>query len=133
MDGTPFADRYRETLSVLGQPAESPHAWDRPLPESLPQALAELYAVAAKHPFNRVDYELRMPDDLEVIDGKVVFAEENQGVVVWAYNTSDDGADPVVWQGQPSRTEPGGIETWYSEEKTLSVFVVELWNWLFAE
>lgn len=62
------------------------------------------------------------PDQLRVIDDKVVFAEENQNVVVWGYDVGSTQDDPEVWQGQPL----GGDHEWYREDVTSSRFLIEM-------
>ena len=70
-------------------------------------------------------HRLLPPEELDEHAGKVVFAVENQEVVVWAFDRDDPSDDPLVWQGQPSGE-------WYSEEASLSRFMVGMWEWIVA-
>lgn len=99
------------------------------LPEWLPQSLRELYRVAGNHPLNRVHHRLLSPDELERDDERVVFAEENQQVVVWGFDADEEAADPLVWQGQPNVDEATGL-VWYPEDQTLSEFLLSMWTWI---
>lgn len=73
------------------------------------------------------------PDELKRDDGKVVFAEENQQVVVWAFDAADTVEDPQVWQGQAGSGDTGDAMVWYREEETLSSFMVSMWRWVAGE
>lgn len=56
----------------------------------------------------------------------LVFAEENENVVVWGILKSDLRIeDPVVYQGQ----EYNGKYSWYSEDSTFSRFVIQMFKW----
>jgi hypothetical protein len=127
-----FVDHYRDALADLGQPAERSHELTGPLPTWLPRSLADLYRVTGRHPINHVHHRLFPPDELIRQDGKVVFAEENQQVVVWAFSNSDSTEDPQVWQGQPASEDTNDVTAWYREDETLSDFVVSMWKWIVA-
>lgn len=88
----------------------------------LPQSLNDWYEVAGDGPVSRAHNRILPPVSLRTLDDKVVFAEENQGVVVWAFDASDTSEDPLVWQGQPVAD---GVE-WYSEDERLSRFVIDM-------
>lgn len=122
-----FTPRFLAALEELGQPADRTHRTNDEVPNWVPLALRELYLVAGNHPLNRAHNRLLPPDELKPDDGRVVFAEENQQVVVWAFETVDTAADPMVWQGQPD--DAAGF-VWYSEDRTLSEFIISMWNWI---
>lgn len=124
-----FAARYLSVLDDLGQPADPSHRWVGSIPVWLPPSLRELYRVAGNHPLNRVHHRLLPPDELERDDMRVVFVEENQQVVVWAFDTHDRAADPLVWQGQPDPDEATGF-VWYPEDRSLSEFMISMWKWI---
>lgn len=129
MSNAEFADLYRSTLADLGVPAGDSHQLTGEFPPFLPQSLADLYSVAGHHPINGMHNRLLLPDQLQRRDGKVIFAEENQQAVVWAFREADAARDPEVWQGQPAA---GGFDegiVWYSEESPLSRFIVKMWTW----
>lgn len=124
-----FALRFLAALEELDQPADPTHRMNDEVPNWVPLVLRELYLVAGNHPLNRAHHRLLRPDELKPNDGRVVFAEENQQVVVWAFETTDTAADPMVWQGQPDPDDATGF-VWYSEELTLSEFVISMWRWI---
>lgn len=125
----PFEDFYRSSMAELGIPIDPEHALEEPLPPSLPAALAAYHRIAGRHPINKMDNVLLTPNELEREDQKLVFAIENQGVVIWGIDESDDADDPEVWQGQPSGLswDDGGV-VWYSEELPLSRFIIEMFT-----
>ncbi len=55
-----------------------------------------------------------------------MFAEENQGVVAWAFDRGEEADDPNVWQGQPSAERSHPSYEWFSEDLTVSRFIVEM-------
>lgn len=131
MAGGEFAEKYRAVLEQLGQPVEPSHGMAGTLPRWLPRSLRELYRVAGNHPLNRVHHRLLPPDDLVHDDKRVVFAEENQVAVVWAFESEERSDDPNVWQGQPDPADATRL-TWYPEEQTLSAFLVSMWKWILS-
>lgn len=91
----------------------------------LPQSLKDYYEIGGKLDINKEHNILYDPTELEIIDGYLVFAEENQRVVIWGIPEPDlTSSDPIVYQGQ----EYQEID-WYSEEKTFSQFIIEMWKW----
>ena len=124
-----FAARFLAALDDLGQPADPSHRLAGSIPDWLPLSLRELYRVAGNHPLNHVHHRLLLPDELERDDKRVVFAEENQQVVVWAFDVAERAADPLVWQGQPDRDGATGLR-WYPEDRTLSGFIIAMWKWI---
>lgn len=124
-----FAARYRAALDDLGHPADATHGLTGPFPDWLPRSLEDLYRVAGNHPLNSTHNRLIPPDELMTHDRRVVFAEENQQVVVWAFDADGPDDDPLVWQGQPDSDDPESL-TWYSEEQPLSDFIIDMWGWV---
>lgn len=91
----------------------------------LPDSLKTYYEIGARLVINKEHNVLYDPTELELIDGFLVFAEENQRVVIWGIRESDLlSNDPIVYQGQ----EHEKID-WYSEEKTFSEFIIDMWRW----
>lgn len=128
---TDFASLYVNALQDLGQPPSAADGWVGD-PGDVPVALADLYRVAGLHPLNRSHHRVLLPDELRrERDTRVVFAVENQEAVVWAYDIADPSDDPEVWQGHPSSTG-NAIDAWYSEDMTLSSFIISMWRWLAA-
>jgi SMI1 / KNR4 family (SUKH-1) len=73
--------------------------------------------------FYDIDANWRSQEDF------LIFMEENQGVVYWALKTeSINQTDPTVWQ-IVNNSQP----EFYSEEKTFSEFIVEMFDWQFEE
>jgi hypothetical protein len=64
----------------------------------LPPPLRAYYLSIGRHPFNRAHNRLWPPEALEVYQGRLVFLEENQGVVFWGVRSRSTAADPVVFQ-----------------------------------
>ena len=63
----------------------------------------------------------RAPADLEVIEGLVIFAEENQRVVLWGWRIEDAGLDdPPVFQLVSTSEGPDGP---FPEDAVLSAFM----------
>jgi hypothetical protein len=98
---------------------------ERRLGRPLPSALRDYLALAGLAPETREHNRLYLPEELQVEDGFLVFQEENQAVVHWGVPLrSAKRADPEVWQrANEDRAE------WYSEEMTLSDFVVKNLAW----
>jgi hypothetical protein len=130
-----YSERYKALVKeLLGReltPADAISedrisAAERALGLRLPQSLREYYLVAGRlDELNKVHNRLDEPENIETIDGHLVFMEENQVVVLWGIKTHDlDQSDPEVWQGVNG--EP--IE-WYSEEATVSEFLDKMFRW----
>lgn len=129
MEPGEFAARYVAALDDLGYAADASHRLTDPIPDWLPRSLRELYLVAGNHPINRMHHRLLLPDEVELRGPRAVFAEENQQVVFWAFDRDDPASDPLVWQGQPVPGDSSQL-VWYSEERTLSEFMIEMWTWV---
>ncbi len=66
----------------------------------------------------------RMPAELELVDGHVVFLEENQGGVLWAFRLGDaDADDPDVVQFVVTDE---GLDGPFSEETSLTSFLLAI-------
>ena len=91
----------------------------------IPNALRGWYLAAGNSRLNSVHNRILPADRLRLLDGRVVFAEENQDVVVWGYDDEDGSDDAMVWQGQPGSSADDPT-VWYSEERRLSWFLVEM-------
>jgi hypothetical protein len=66
----------------------------------IPRALFDYYSVAGGHWINEHHDHLRSIEELEWMDDKLVFLDENQRVVYWGIDRPDlKTADPIVWQG----------------------------------
>ncbi len=91
----------------------------------IPVALFDYYSLAGRHSINENHNRLRPIAELEWMEDKLVFMEENQCVVYWGIRRADLGEnDPIVWQGVNG--EP--IE-WYAENYHLSRFLMAMWKW----
>lgn len=117
-----FEAFYRNSLEALGLPLERDDALDVPSQLELPTALRAWYSVAGASWLNAAHNRVLAPEHLRHSGGKVVFAEENQDVLVWGFDVGSATADPEVWQ------RPAGPDDhqWFSEELTLSRFLVEM-------
>jgi len=90
---------------------------------ALPSSLRAYYRCAGEADvLNTFHNEILPAQDWYLNEGHLVFMEENQGVVSWGLKV---GAvdDPLVWQ----RNNTSGA--WYSEEKSLLVFLEDLFGW----
>ena len=93
---------------------------------SFPVALQEYYHLVGKHPINKEHNRILEPNEIYYIEDYLVFAEENENVVVWGILKSDlQIEDPMVYQGQ----EYGGKYSWYSEDFTFSRFIIQMFKW----
>jgi hypothetical protein len=128
-----FAERYRAAFASLGVPLRPK---DVLKPESLehlkleglvlPKALRDYYLVAGNeetlnHSFNR----LLAPENVFVESGRIVFMEENQGVVYWGIKP-DGSENPTVEQGINIEGKP--IE-WHSEDTDCAEFLEVMLCW----
>ena len=125
-DASNFRDLYRSIYSRFGFPLEPNHgigAADLDATEkvngiALPRALREYYEVAGREEhFNSAHNRIHAPCDWRVDGDRLVFMEENQGVVLWSasLNSADD---PTVWQAfNDDKLE------WFEECERTSVFL----------
>jgi hypothetical protein len=128
-----FADRYRAAFASLGLPLRPKDALKSESLESikldglrLPLALCEYFLVAGNedtlnHSFNR----LLAPENVFVDAGRIVFMEENQGVVYWGVQ-SDGIENPIVEQGINVEGKP--LE-WHSEDSDCAGFLEAMLYW----
>jgi hypothetical protein len=101
-----FAEGYRRVLAAItgrassahGYPSRAVEAAEARLGFTFPEALRDYYLSVGRHELNRVHNRLWSPEDIEVAGGRLVFMEENQGVVYWGVRCRTTGADPVVSQ-----------------------------------
>jgi hypothetical protein len=131
-----FATQYAKSFAALVGPLSADHG----MPEShlaereallgisLPDALREFYLTAGRFdPFNQAFNRLYPPDQWFIDSGKLVFLEENQAVVFWGVEATDERRDdPVVFQGVNVSREP--IE-WHLEHEHCSEFLVVMLHW----
>ena len=93
---------------------------------SFPIVLQEYYYLLGKHPINKEHNRILEPNEMYYIEDYLVFAEENENVVVWGILKSDlQIEDPMVYQGQ----EYNGKYSWYSEDSTFSIFIIQMFKW----
>lgn len=110
--------------SDAGVPAEEVKAAEKRLQLSLPEALRELYRRTGKlASLHAAHNTLVAIDEVDFADDRLIFYEENQGVVAWGIERSRlADADPPVEQGQPPR-EVGGRWEFSPEFASISEFV----------
>lgn len=88
----------------------------------LPAALREYYAeLGAFHKLNEAHNRIVPPADLELVEGVLVFYEENQCVCLWGIRTKDlasDNDNPLVYQGTCNETWQ-----WHSAEMKTDEFL----------
>jgi len=97
----------------------------------VPLAMRQYYELLGNHDVNTNFNRLYEPDKLMISNGFLVFAEENQNVVVWGIKTDKPlNEDPEVFQGQPLADEK---YEWHSEEKTFSRFIIDYLQHQFLE
>jgi len=128
------AERYRRALlGILGRPLTARDGVREPrlvraekrLGLALPSALRDYYLLAGAAAENREHNRLFAPEELVVEEDRLLFMEENQGVVTWgAALGRGPRADPVVWQ-----RVNGDRPQWYSEELTFSAFILSNLAW----
>lgn len=122
-----YARFFAATLRSMDTAPDESHRAAEPIPTDWPAALKALYSVAGQHPANHRHNRLLAPGEAMSHESKLIFAEENQHVVVWAIDQSEVLADPRVWQGQ---ADAAGGYRWYLEDRPLSGFMAEMWRWI---
>lgn len=92
----------------------------------LPEALRDFYSVVGQFdPVMGAHNRFYAPAGLTRVDGRLVFCEENQVVVYWAYNEEEGWrTDPPVLQG----VNNDRIE-WYPEADRCSCFLTRMIYW----
>lgn len=101
-----WAEKYHKLVAdVTGRAAPSHGYSARALDSAearlgvrLPGPLRDYYLSVGRHKINCAHNRLWSPDALEVSQGRLVFMEENQGVVFWGVRRRSTAADPVVFQ-----------------------------------
>lgn len=128
------AERYRAAFQSLGLPLRPK---DGLKPESLegikleglvwPVALRDYYLVAGnEETLNQSFNRLLEPKDIFVDAGRIVFMEENQGVVYWGVKADGMIENPIVEQGV--NIEGKAIE-WHSEGSDCAGFLEAMLYW----
>jgi hypothetical protein len=70
----------------------------------------------------------KITSELEWIEDRLVFINENQYVVFWGINRFDLlELDPIVWQGV--NCDP---MEWHKEDDQHSRFLIAMWRWSMA-
>ena len=113
-----WAEHYRGLLADITGRAAARHGYapraveaaEARLGVRLPGPLRGYYLAAGRHPINQAHNRLWPPDALEVERGRVVFLEENQGVVYWAVPARGRAADPMVFQAEDPEDGPWRAE-----------------------
>ena len=124
--GAAFTDLYHDTFATLGLPLDASHAG--PADPDMPRALADWHRLTGAHPINAQGNRLLPPGDIFIRDGKRIFFEEEQGAILWAFDYGPaTGDDPEVWQGV--MVDGSDDIFWYSEEMSLSAFLVAMLRW----
>jgi hypothetical protein len=129
-----FAERYRAAFESLGLPLRPKDALKSDSLENLkleglhlPVALREFYLVAGNEAvLNQSFNRLLAPEDVFVESGRIVFMEENQGVVYWGIKSDGMDENPIVEQGINVVGQP--IE-WHSEDTTCAEFLEAMLYW----
>jgi hypothetical protein len=92
-------------------------------PVPIPEPLRSAYQSAGRSSLNQLHNRLRPPGDLEQDDdGFVTFAEENQYVVTWGFNTADTGENIEVYQKECDGP-------WIPEGQTMGDFLMAFAYW----
>lgn len=133
---TAFCDRYCQLFAALGRPLTSRDGIkeseittvERKLGVRLPNSLRDYYLGAGKERlFNSAFNRLLPLKECTVESGKLVFMEENQGVVLWGVAaTSRPLQDPAVFQTPIVDDEP---TQWHHEHRRCSVFLTVMLHW----
>jgi hypothetical protein len=126
-----YKDRFREIFGAPPSPSDG--LGDTAVRAELgrigfviPKALFDYYSLAGRHWINENHNHLRTIANLEWVDDKLIFMEENQCVVFWGIDKSDlRQTDPVVWQA--ANDDP--VE-WFAENYRLSQFLMAMWKWI---
>lgn len=100
-------------------------AGEKRLGVSLPPTIREFLKLVGNHPVVMTAHaRLLRPHEMYVLNGALVFAEENQSVMFWAFMLGDQGSDaPPVWQGNSSETK------WHLDAELLSSFLLGVLGW----
>ncbi len=95
----------------------------------IPSSMRAYFRVAGRHWLNTHYNEWLPLGAFESAGDYIVFMEENQCVVRWAYRSVDRTAtDPTVFQVQSQ----GEASEFYSEEMAFSQFIIAMWKWVLA-
>ncbi|HET8924424.1 MAG TPA: hypothetical protein VFN26_15680 [Candidatus Acidoferrum sp.] len=100
-------------------------AAERKLKLKIPIALREYYSIAGRLALNKEHNQLYSPGKLRMLEGKLVFMEENQCVVFWGMDKEALGQDDSeVFQANNEIPI-----VWYSEELPFSDWIIKTWRW----
>ncbi|MEC4806561.1 MAG: hypothetical protein SAJ12_20370 [Jaaginema sp. PMC 1079.18] len=92
---------------------------------TLPKALIDYYSLAGQHYINEEHNQLLFIEQVNWMDDKLVFMQENQLVVYWGIDRADvSSPNPIVWQGIN-----GDVIDWYEEKYRLNQFLMAMWRW----
>ncbi|HEU5118345.1 MAG TPA: hypothetical protein VFT74_17135 [Isosphaeraceae bacterium] len=126
-----FAEQLEATVATLarplrpedGEPEASLANAEEHLGVRLPQVLRDYHLLSGRFDrFNRSHNRLLRPDEWFLDGGKLVFLEENQGVVYWGVDaTLSPGEYSPVYQGPNIQGQP---TEWYLEHENLSEFLL---------
>jgi hypothetical protein len=98
----------------------------------LPKSLLEYYLVAGREQrFNSAFNRLLAPEEWPIDQGKLIFMEENQAVVLWGTAATPEPSDDPPVQGRITRAKKNGESyvEWYKEHEHCSVFLVVMLHW----
>ena len=129
MSTASFEAFYKAALEEIGLPLGDDDRLELRAQQRVPPALQAWYFVGGRSWLNSEHNRVLGPSDLRDSGDKVVFAEENQQVVVWAFDRFSTADDPEVWQGQPA----GDPVHWYPEDLSLSRFLIDMFHHTVAD
>jgi hypothetical protein len=99
---------------------------ERQLGVRLPAAMREYYLLAGRlDRLNRAHNRLYAPTELQIVDGYLVFMEENQGVALWGIPVRRLAADDPFVHQRASHPDA----KWYSERLRFSAFLICMFDW----
>jgi hypothetical protein len=95
---------------------------------SLPKALRDYHKTIGNcRELNNYHNRILEIDKIFIDESFLVFAEENQNVVYWGIKTTSlDEINPIIWQIRNEEKQE-----YYSEDKTFTEFMTELFDWQF--
>lgn len=114
----------RPLTEADGVPPTAIEAAEARLGVRAPAALKALYLAVGEEPTLMAAFQQFIPaEGWEVVDGKLLFLEENQGVCVWATDTS----------GRVFRAEDPAAGNWFEEPCGLDEFLQAVLHYQMAE
>jgi hypothetical protein len=125
-----FSTRYlgREWTPADGRPLTVIEETEHRLGTTLPPELAAFHHhLGACKELLGAHNTIFTLEKLEIADGRLFIAEEEQSVVSWAIPLEQpDNAEPIVWQ----RVNDSAC-AWYSEEQGVVEFIRAMLDWTF--